>query len=91
MTLGCGETTEAVVAPTTIAFSEIYAASRVGSAGNRPPIKWVMRNCYDAPGNKALSKELDGDQDGRTRRGPPQIRFRLTAARSSPVSASGTR
>jgi creatinine amidohydrolase len=52
------------VATTTAAFSEIYSASSFGAAGNRPPIKCVLRNWYDAPGIRALSKELYGDQEG---------------------------
>ena len=52
------------VATTTAAFSEIYAASSFGMAGNRPPVKCVLKNWYDMPGLKALSKDLYGDQDG---------------------------
>ena len=52
------------VATTTAAFSEIYSSTSLGSAGNRPSVKCVLKNWYEAPGFKALSKELYGDQEG---------------------------
>lgn len=52
------------VATTTAAFSEIYAASSFGQTGNRPAVKCVLKNWYDTPGIKALSRDLYGDQEG---------------------------
>jgi creatinine amidohydrolase len=52
------------IATATAAFSEIYAATSLGSAGNRPSIKCALRNWWEAPGIKELQQELYGDQDG---------------------------
>jgi creatinine amidohydrolase len=52
------------VATTTAAFSEIYSASSFGQASNRAPIKCVLKNWYEMPNIKSLSKELYGDQEG---------------------------
>ena len=52
------------VATVTAAFSEIYAEASLAGAGNAPAIKCRLRNWYEMPGVKALSKELFGDQEG---------------------------
>jgi creatinine amidohydrolase len=52
------------VATTTAAFSELYAGTSFGQAGNRGAIKCVLKNWYETQGVKAISRELYGDQEG---------------------------
>lgn len=53
------------VATLSAAFSEIYADSSLGTAGdNRPPLTCKLQNWFDTPGVKALSRELFGDAEG---------------------------
>ncbi|MBC8793117.1 MAG: amidase [Tagaea sp. CACIAM 22H2] len=52
------------VAPFSSAFSELYAESSLSRPGNRPPIRCVLRNWYETPKVKAISRELYADQEG---------------------------
>ncbi len=52
------------IATVTAAFSEIYAETSFGPAGNGPGLKCRLRNWWQMPGVSALSKELYGDAEG---------------------------
>jgi len=53
------------VATVTAAFSEIYAGTSLApQEGNRPPLRCRLKNWYDTPGVRRLSKELYGDAEG---------------------------
>src|SRR5690606_18578104 len=53
------------VATVTAAFSEIYAENSLAPAGhNRPSIRCTLRNWYEAPAAKRLSRELFGGEEG---------------------------
>jgi creatinine amidohydrolase len=46
------------------AFSEIHAEISLARAGNAPSLHLVLKNWWDTPKVKALSKELFGDKEG---------------------------
>ena len=53
------------IATVTAAFSEVYAdASLDRDGGNAPRLRCKLKNWYETPGVKALSKELYGDAEG---------------------------
>ena len=53
------------IASLSAAFSEIYAESSLGRAGNnRPSLRCELRNWWDSDGIKHLSEELFGDAEG---------------------------
>ena len=52
------------IATVNAAFSEVYAESSMGGAGNRPEVKCRLRNWWEAPAVKQLSKELYGNAEG---------------------------
>lgn len=53
------------VATVTAAFSEIYAENSLAPAGhNRPSLRCTLRNWYEAPAAKRLSRELFGGEEG---------------------------
>jgi creatinine amidohydrolase len=52
------------IATVTAAFSEVYAESSLGQAGNRSGIKCVLRNWWENQGVRSLSKELFGNAEG---------------------------
>ena len=53
------------IATVSAAFSEIYAeASLAGAGANRAALRCKLKNWYETPGIKALSKELYGDSEG---------------------------
>jgi len=52
------------VATVTAAFSEIYAERSLERLSNQPSIKCSLRNWWDGPGIKELSRELYGASEG---------------------------
>jgi creatinine amidohydrolase len=52
------------IATVTAAFSEVYAARSLSSAGNAPTLKCRLKNWWQTPGIGALSKELYGEAEG---------------------------
>ena len=53
------------VATVTAAFSEVYAETSLEPGGaNRAGLRCKLKNWYETPGIKALSKELYGDSEG---------------------------
>lgn len=53
------------VATVTAAFSEIYAeASLQAGSGNGTPVRCTIKNWYDMPAARRLSKELFGSEEG---------------------------
>jgi creatinine amidohydrolase len=53
------------IATVTAAFSEVYAEASLARGGaNRARLRCKLKNWYEAPGIKALSKELYGDSEG---------------------------
>ncbi len=53
------------IASLSAAFSEIYAESSLGRAGNnRPSLRCELRNWWDSDGIKHLSEELFGEAEG---------------------------
>ena len=53
------------VATVSAAFAEVYAAASLGKASaNRASVRCKLRNWYDTPGVRTLSKQLYGDAEG---------------------------
>jgi creatinine amidohydrolase len=52
------------IATVNAAFSEIYAEASLAGSGNRPDIKCRLRNWWEAPAVKQLSRELYGNAEG---------------------------
>jgi creatinine amidohydrolase len=52
------------IATVTAAFSEIYAESSMDGAGNQPSLKCRLKNWWEAPAVKSLSRELYGIAEG---------------------------
>jgi creatinine amidohydrolase len=53
------------IATVTAAFSEVYAEASLERGGaNRAALRCKLKNWYETPGIKALSKELYGDSEG---------------------------
>ena len=52
------------IATVNAAFSEVYAETSMDGRGNRPEIKCRLRNWWEAPAVKQLSKELYGNAEG---------------------------
>ncbi len=53
------------IATVTAAFSEVYAEASLAPGGaNRAALRCKLKNWYETPGIKALSKELYGDSEG---------------------------
>jgi creatinine amidohydrolase len=52
------------IATVTAAFSEIYADTSLDGAGNRPDLKCRLKNWWEAPAVKNLSRELYGNAEG---------------------------
>jgi creatinine amidohydrolase len=52
------------IATVTAAFSEIYAERSLVRGSNAPSVKCKLRNWWEGPGIRALSKELYGNAEG---------------------------
>jgi creatinine amidohydrolase len=52
------------IATVNAAFSEVYAETSMDGGGNRPGVKCRLRNWWEAPAVKQLSKELYGNAEG---------------------------
>jgi creatinine amidohydrolase len=52
------------IATVNAAFSEVYAEASLAGSGNRPDIKCRLRNWWEAPAVKQLSRELYGNAEG---------------------------
>jgi creatinine amidohydrolase len=52
------------IATVRAAFSEIHAEISLAKAGNAPTLHLVLKNWWDTPKVRALSKELFGDKEG---------------------------
>lgn len=52
------------IATVTAAFSEVYAETSMDGGGNRPGLKCRLRNWWEAPAVKRLSRELYGNAEG---------------------------
>lgn len=52
------------IATVTAAFSEIYAQSSLGPAGNKTPVRCKLKNWWMTPGVSRLSKELYASEEG---------------------------
>jgi creatinine amidohydrolase len=52
------------IAPTSTAFSEIYAAASLDPSGTVPRLRCTLRNWFDGPEVARLSKEFYGDRLG---------------------------
>lgn len=52
------------IATVMAAFSEIYAERSLERGSNAPSVKCKLRNWWEGPGTRALSKELYGSQEG---------------------------
>jgi creatinine amidohydrolase len=52
------------IATVNAAFSEVYAETSMDGRGNRPEIKCRLRNWWEAPTVKQLTKELYGNAEG---------------------------
>ncbi len=52
------------IATVTAAFSEVYAESSLGAAGNRAGLKCVLRNWWENSAVRGLSRELYGNAEG---------------------------
>src|SRR5262249_29503732 len=60
------------IATVTAAFSEGYAEASMDSAGNRPHLKCRLRNWWEAPAVKQLSRGLYGNAEG-SHAPPPDV------------------
>ncbi len=52
------------IATVTAAFSEIYAEASMERSGNQPSLKCRLKNWWEAPAVKNLSRELYGNSEG---------------------------
>jgi len=52
------------IATVRAAFSEIYATASMRPGTNAPSVRCRLKNWWEGPGVKALSKELFGDREG---------------------------
>ncbi len=52
------------IATVTAAFSEIYAETSMERSGNQPSLKCRLKNWWEAPAVKSLSRELYGTSEG---------------------------
>jgi len=52
------------IATVTAAFSEVYAETSMAGGGNRPGLKCRLRNWWEAPAVKQLTRELYGNAEG---------------------------
>jgi creatinine amidohydrolase len=52
------------IATVNAAFSEVYAESSMGDSGNRPALKCRLRNWWEVPAVKQITRELYGSSEG---------------------------
>src|SRR5579883_802874 len=52
------------IATVTAAFSEVYATASMRPGTNAPSVRCRLKNWWEGPGVKSLSKELFGDREG---------------------------
>lgn len=52
------------VATVTAAFSEVYATASMRPGTNAPSVRCRLKNWWESPGVKSLSRELFGDREG---------------------------